>query len=172
MSSQSDRRLAEVTRGQWADYLRMYRPVEDSYRGMINAPVSYSPGEVSQAFDARKAATMRRLNRYGGLSNPENIRSLERGFGLDRAATLVGSRNMTRDMWKDMTRQNLQKYTQIGRDIVNFSGSGLANATQAEKQREAQYNAEKAQHKAQQQQMIGAGVGTGVTIAATVAIAY
>ena len=164
--------LGEIERGQWSDYIRMYRPVEQQYRDMINAPAVYNTGDIGKAYDARKEATLRRLERYGGLTNPAQTRALERGFGLDRAATLAGSKNMTRDMWKDMSRQNLQKYTQVGRDIVDYSGQGLGAASAAEQQRQAQYEAEKAQAKAEQQQMIGTGVGAAVSIAGMMAVAY
>ena len=150
----------------------MYRHVENAYRGMINAPVRFNLGEAGRAFDARKNATMRRLNRYGGLHDLQSQRALDRGFNLERAATMAGSKNMTRDAWRDMARQNLNKYTQIGRDIVDYSGRGLSAAAAAEQQRKAEYEANKAQAKAQNQQAIATGVGAAVTIGTVVAMAW
>lgn len=105
MPSASDL-FAEITRDQYADWARTWRPFEDKLieyatdPTVVSGAMSDASTSVNSSFDRQATQTQSRLRGLGLTLNADEQKAADRSAGLARASADVDAQNRVRDQVK------------------------------------------------------------------------
>lgn len=100
-----------LARDQWATYLQMFMPVEDSIINYATDPrisgqsAERAVGMVDQAFDANAGVQQRRRRAYGITLTGDEQAAVDRRANVDESLTKVHAANTSRDLTMSRQRQ-------------------------------------------------------------------
>lgn len=104
---QARKTMGRLTRAEWEDYKRRFRPIEDELIGMVgdsntmSQDVGRSVSSVNQAFDTTQGQRRRQNSRYGIPSDSAEMQDVDRQMGLAQTKATTEAANRTRRRVKD-----------------------------------------------------------------------
>jgi len=161
--------MAEVTRGQWDDYVTNFQPVildtikQVTDKNRINELANSAGAETRQSFAASLGAQSRALGRASVQLSTRQQKDAKSDTGFNRATAIANTENQTRNKVRDQNTAVISDLVAQGRGIQKSSMEGLNAAANAETQR---LQAGKALA-ADQRQSTMASIATGAGIGAT-----
>lgn len=165
---------AALTREQYNDFLRRFRPVENyalkqvDNNEALGERVRTNIATAGEAFDRGVGQTGREMARYGIQITPDKRRAMERVNAHNKTLTLASAGNNTRDAAETRDVNMYTNLVNMGRGISADAGAMLGSATGMEASRNATNQQLKAQENANEMQ----GLGTVAGIASNMAAAY
>ena len=154
--------FANITRGDYEDYLKNFRSFEEQLIGMTNDTSLIDQAREDAPQQAKISADIQRRNaeRYGGagLSNAqkqEQQRANQRGGALN----LAGNVNNARIEQRSVNDALLKELISVGQGVNQNALSGLGDASAMSAQRQAAYKNAKSQHHSNMVGLGGAVIG-------------
>lgn len=153
-----DKTYADITRGEYLDYIKEYRGFEDQLIQEATTDTSLidsSRENAGIAAGIAQGVSSRNAARYGGTLSPAQLQ--EQSRALERGNTLGGiqSVNDARIAQSELNQTKLSDLINIGQGVNRSSlsqmGSAAANATQ----RKNAYDSARAASKAQTMSTVG-----------------
>jgi len=134
--------LAEITRGQWDDYITRFQPaildtianVQDTNR--TNEIADNAGALVNSSFQSSVGTTQRSLVRSGADVSARQKSDISQQRGLAKATTVANVENTTRRNVEDANTAAISELVNQGRGIQRTSLQGLNAAATAQTQRE------------------------------------
>jgi hypothetical protein len=164
------RKKAELTRKDYADYKKRFKPREDKLIGDINdrsflagAASGRASGYVNNAFSSAQGQLQRRTARYGGMTADQSRQS-QMAMRLNKTKSDAYLGQKTNQMTRDRLRATQESLIDMGRKQKQASSGAMGQAAGLESQRENANKIAQEQKTAQNRQ-------TALSIAAIAAMA-
>ena len=149
---------AEITRGEYNDYVRDYRDfeLEQIERAQTDTSLIDSAREDSaMAGQVAGQVAQRNLSRYGGQLTPAQQRAQSRALNRNTTLGSIQALSDARIAQREANQTLLSDLINIGQGVNRASQSQLGSAAADANAREQAYKNAKAQSKAQTYQTVG-----------------
>ena len=157
--------LANISRDELANYLKVYGGTEEELLADTNSTKMIDDAKSSQALGQQVSAGMqqRSLSRYGANLTGAQKASQQRMNSVGNAASFTGAVNNSVLDQRDRNLGLKASLLGMGKEQLGVAMGGLGSAAGMEASRESQYQRDKAAAHASNMQMIGQIIGFGIS---------